>query len=277
MVAAASASCQMPTAKPPKTTPSGSKTRVFPLLPPSGAFRLTGKTAVITGASRGIGYAIARTLANEGCDVVLSSRSPSGLTKAAAELRKEVRSSAKIVAMPCDVCNPHHVAGLFAVVKRRFNKLDILINNAGISQPPTPIEQTSQEMWHEILTTNLTGTFLCTRAALPLMTRGGTIINNLSQSAKQVFPNFSAYTAAKTGAYGFTLAMRSELIPRGIRVTALMPGATNTDIWQVVMPGADRDLMIDPEQVAQAVMYAVLLPPEANLSELLLTPMVGSL
>jgi len=121
-----------------------------------------------------------------------------------------------------------------------------------------------------------TGMFLCTRAALPLMERGGTIINNLSAAAKQTFPQFAAYTAAKSGAYGFTLSLRDELMPRGIRVTALMPGATATDIWQQIMPNAPRDGMIDVDTIAQAVLYAVLLPPKANLSELVVTPTAGA-
>ena len=253
-----------------------SRPQVVPLLPRIGPSRLSGKVAVITGASRGMGYAIARTLANEGADVVITGREPGTLTKAAAQLRQDVRSAAKIVAMPCDVRAPKAVAGLFAVVKRRFGKLDILVNNAGISQAPTPLGQTAIDMWRDMLDTNLTGVFLCTRAALPLMERGATIINNLSAAAKQIFPNFAAYTAAKSGAYGFTLSLREELMPRGIRVTALMPGATATDMWDQIMPAADRDHMLQTEQVAQAVLYAVLLPPEANLSEILITPTAGA-
>lgn len=259
-----------------KKTQSHITAKVFPLLPPSGPSRLTGKVAVITGSSRGIGYAIARTLATEGADVVITGRDLANLTKSAAQLRKEVRSRAKIVAMACDVRAPQSVAGLFAVVKRRFRKLDILINNAGISQAPTPLAETSLEMWRDVIDTNLTGTFLCTRAALPLMKEGATIVNNLSVAAKQIFPNFYAYTAAKAGALGFTLSLREELMPRGIRVTALMPGATATDIWQQIMPNADRERMINVEQIAQAVLYAVLLPPEADLSELVLTPTAGA-
>jgi NAD(P)-dependent dehydrogenase (short-subunit alcohol dehydrogenase family) len=162
------------------------------------------------------------------------------------------------------------------MVQTRFGYIDILVNNAGISQAPTPIELTSVEMWREMIDINLNGVFLCTRAALRLMEGGGTIINNLSAAAKQVFPNFSAYTAAKTGAYGFTRALRDELMPRGIRVTALMVGATSTDIWQQIMPDASREGMIDVASVAKAVLYAVLLPPEANLEEMLITPAAGA-
>ena len=172
--------------------------------------------------------------------------------------------------------DPRAVQELFRIVEARFGNLDILVNNAGISQPPTPLEQTSLEMWRDQIDTNLTSVFLCTRAALPLMKSGATIINNLSAAAKQVFPNFYGYTAAKTGALGFTLSLRAEMMPRGIRVTALMPGATATDIWQQIMPNAPFHHMIKPESIAEAVLYAVLLPPEADLSEIMVTPLLGA-
>ncbi len=133
------------------------------------------------------------------------------------------------------------------------------------------------ELWRDVIDTNLTGVFLCTRAALPLMKAGATIINNLSAAAKQVFPNYATYSAAKRGALGFTLSLREELIPRGIRVMALMPGATATDMWDQIMPNAPRDRMIDVNSVAQAVLYAVLLPPNVNPSEFCLDPSSGAL
>jgi short-subunit dehydrogenase len=108
------------------------------------------------------------------------------------------------------------------------------------------------------------------------MKRGAIIINNLSAAAKQVFPNFYAYTAAKTGALGFTLSLRAELMPRGIRVMALLPGATKTDIWQQIMPNAPYHHMMDAESVAQVVLYAVLLPPNVNPSEISLDPAGGA-
>ncbi len=154
------------------------------------------------------------------------------------------------------------VVRAFQSVRRRFGKLNILVNNAGITQPVVSVADTTPELWNDVIATNLTGMFLCTRAALPLMQRGATIINNLSAAAVQVFPNYAAYSAAKRGAMGFTLSLREELIPRGIRVTALMPGATATDMWDQIMPNAPREKMIPPESVADAVLYAVLLPRE---------------
>jgi len=237
--------------------------------------RLKGKVAVVTGGSRGIGQAVARTLAAEGCTVVITGRDRLTLEKSASHISTP-RSAGKIVPLVCDVRDPASVAALFATVQQRFRRLDILVNNAGVSQRQLTVEETSLELWHEQIETNLTGTFLCTRAALPLMPRGATIINNLSAAAKRVFPNFAAYTAAKQGAFGFTLSLREELIPRGIRVTAFMPGATDTDIWQQVMPNAPREKMMDVDGLARAVLYAVLLPPTANLSELLLEPACGA-
>jgi NAD(P)-dependent dehydrogenase (short-subunit alcohol dehydrogenase family) len=238
------------------------------------ARRLSGKVAVITGGSSGIGYAIAQAFVVEGCSVVITGRNEEKLNAAATKLTSDNFSS--VVSHLCDVREQFSVEALFDMVQTRFGYIDILVNNAGISQAPTPIELTSVEMWREMIDINLNGVFLCTRAALRLMEGGGTIINNLSAAAKQVFPNFSAYTAAKTGAYGFTRALRDELMPRGIRVTALMVGATSTDIWQQIMPDASREGMIDVASVAKAVLYAVLLPPEANLEEMLITPAAGA-
>ena len=251
----------------------------------SGKPRLLGKVAVVTGASRGIGFAIARTFAAEGCSVVITGRDGAKLARSAAELRRLLpkqtsahdKGGAQIVAEVCDVRDPDSVALLFAMVKQRFGRLDLLVNNAGIAQPAVSIEQTSLEVWRAAIDTNLTGLFLCTRAALPLMQAGAIIINNLSVAARTVFPNFAAYNASKHGALGFTLSLRDELIPRGIRVVALMPGATDTDLWQQFWPDAPRERMVDVESVAQAVLYAVLLPPNANLSELVLAPSGGAL
>jgi NAD(P)-dependent dehydrogenase (short-subunit alcohol dehydrogenase family) len=239
--------------------------------------RLAGQTAVITGGSGGIGYAVAQALVAEGCSVVITGRNEEKLKTAAAKLAATTPGSVHVVPHICDVREPYSVDALFDMVQIRFGRVDILFNNAGISQAPTSVEQTSVEMWREMVDINLNGVFLCTRAALPLMSRGSTIINNLSAAAKQVFPNFAAYTAAKTGAYGFTLSLRDELMPRGIRVTALMPGATSTDIWQQIMPDASREGMMDVDTIAEAVLYTVLLPPGANVAELFITPTAGAI
>jgi len=242
--------------------------------------RLSGKVAVVTGGNRGIGLAIAQALVGEGCDVVITGRDPSALSEATEKLRSvavTLDPQPKIQAKRCEVRKPDSVDALFAMVKKRWGRLDVLVNNAGIFQPMVPAEETSVELWKSVIDTNLTGLFLCSRGAVPLMPRGSTIVNNLSIAAKLNLPKSAAYNASKHGALGFTLTLREELIPKGIRVMALMPGATATDIWDQSWPEAPRKKMVDPKSVAQAVLYAVLLPPNANLSELMLVPMQGVL
>jgi NAD(P)-dependent dehydrogenase (short-subunit alcohol dehydrogenase family) len=247
--------------------------------------RLLGKVAVVTGASRGIGFAIARTLAAEGANVVITGRDAKMLSGSARKIEAAIpRTLAEsqndlpgILAQACDVRDLKSVAALFELVKQRFGVIDLLVNNAGVTQPMLTVEETSLELWHDVIDTNLTGPFLCTRAALPLMKAGATIVNNISAAAKQVVPKFAAYTAAKQGLLGFTLVLREELVPRGIRVVALMPGATDTSLWDTLWPDAPRERMMDADSVAQAVLYAALLPPNANLSEILLTPTGGAL
>ena len=242
--------------------------------------RLHGKFAVVTGGNRGLGLAIARALVSEGSSVLITGRDRAALSKAKRELgaiAAGLDPRPRILAETCEVRDPQSVARVFAVVQKRWRRLDILINNAGISQAIHPVEEIPLELWRAIIDTNLTGMFFCIQAAVPLMPRGATIVNNLSAAAKQIFPKFAAYNASKHGALGLTLTLREELIPRGIRVTALMPGASDTEIWNQFWPDAPRDKMIQPESVAQAVLYAVLLPPNANLQELLVVPVVGAL
>jgi len=246
---------------------------------PAGA-RLSGKVAVVTGGNRGIGLAVARALVTEACSVVITGRDRAALAKAKAELDAIAASSSRrleVLAERCDVRIPASVAAVFTKVKKRWGHLDILINNAGISQAMFPVVDTPVELWRSVIDVNLTGTFLVCRAGVPLMPRGATIVNTLSIAAKMNFVQFSAYNASKHGALGFTLTLREELIPKGIRVVALMPGATDTDIWEQFWPDAPRQKMVQPESIAEAVLYAVLLPPAANLSELVLVPMEGVL
>jgi NAD(P)-dependent dehydrogenase (short-subunit alcohol dehydrogenase family) len=230
--------------------------------------------AVVTGGSRGIGLAVAEALAAEGCAVVLAGRDARALRGAA---RKVARHGVEALAQLCDVCNPRSVAGLFAETRRRFRRLDILINNAGIAHPLCAVEKLPLRAWRVVLDTNLTGMFLCAKSAIPLMRRGGVIVNNLSVSAKQVFPGFAAYTASKHGALGLTRALREELRKRGIRVIGLLPGATATDIWEQFWPKAPRSRMIAPADVAAMVVQAIILPEEATVEELVIAPTRGAL
>lgn len=242
-------------------------------MPRAGA-ALSGRVAVISGASRGIGEAIARALAASGCNVALAARNQKDLRRVAVACTK---SGAKTLAHSCDVTDEKSVATFFAAVKRTFHRVDVLINNAGMAHSMAAVDELSLDAWNEVLAVNLTGTFLFTRAALPLMRSGGAIVNNLSVAARGVFAGESAYCAAKHGALGFTDTLREELRGRGIRVIALMPGPTDTDIWKQFWPEAPRAKMMRPETVAGAVVNALTLPEQCAVEELRLAPIAGRL
>jgi NAD(P)-dependent dehydrogenase (short-subunit alcohol dehydrogenase family) len=235
---------------------------------------LRGQVALITGATRGIGLALARALAANSCNLILTARDEKALVRISRELAS---TKIKVLAHPCDIRDPHDVDALFRAARLQFNRLDILINNAGIAHANLPVENLPFPVWKDVLETNLTGTFLVTQAALAIMKRGGTIVNNLSIAATRVFAGAAAYNASKHGAVGLTNTLREELRPRGIRVIALLPGATNTDIWTTLWPQAPRKKMMSPETVAEATLQAILLPANATVESLEILPTVGTL
>ncbi len=234
---------------------------------------LTKKLAVITGASRGIGRAMAECFAEAGCDLALCAREATSLP--ADELTK--RFGVAVLAAECDVRLEDSVARFFTAIQLRFGRVDILINNAGMVGPSAPVEKVTLADWRDAIDTNLTGTFLCARAALALMPPGGVIVNNLSVAAKTVFAGESGYIAAKHGAKGFTDALRLEVRERNIRVLGLYPGATDTTIWNQFWPDAPRGRMLSAETVARATLHAISLPEDATVEELVLTPTAGAL
>jgi len=237
-------------------------------------YRLRAHTTLITGATRGIGLAVARALAAEGCNLILTGRDEQSLNQLSRELsRKKIR----VLSHPCDVRDPHSVDALFRAVRREFGHLDILINNAGIAHPNLPVDQLPYPVWKDVLATNLDGTFLVTQASLAIMKRGATIVNNLSIAANRVFAGSAAYNASKHAALGLTNTLREELCPRGIRVIGLLPGATDTDIWNTLWRQAPRRKMMSPETVAQAVVEAILLPINATVETLEILPTTGPL
>ena len=235
---------------------------------------LHSRVALVTGATRGIGLAIAQALAAQKCSLVLTGRDVRALNRIAKDL---TRHKIQVLAEPCDVRDPDSVDDLFRSIRRRFKRLDILINNAGIAHPNLPIEKLPFPIWQAVLETNLTGTFLVTQAALAMMRRGGTIVNNLSIAANRVFAGSAAYNASKHGALGLTNTLREELRAKGIRVIGLLPGATDTDIWKTMWPQAPRRKMLKPDDVASAVVNSILLPPNATVENLEILPSTGTL
>jgi len=227
------------------------------------------KLALVTGASRGLGLAIAEALSERGYHLILTARSRRPLARIAARLPNST-------AIACDIRDPESVTQLAALVRQR-RRLDVLINNAGIAGLASPIATLPFATWCEVIETNLHGTFLVTQSLLPYLGNRSVIVNNLSVAARTAFPGMAAYNTSKRGLLAFTETLREELRPRGVRVVALLPGATNTAIWQQFWPAAPRGRMMSPQTVARAVADAVALPPSANVDELVITPSAGAL
>jgi NAD(P)-dependent dehydrogenase (short-subunit alcohol dehydrogenase family) len=227
------------------------------------------KLALVTGASRGLGLAIAEALSERGFHLILTARDQRALERVATRLPNAT-------AIACEIRDPQSVARLAGLVRGR-KRLDVLINNAGIAGPSQPIASLDYEIWRQVIDTNLHGTFLVTQSLLPLLGKGSVIVNNLSIAARVSFPGMAAYNASKRGLLAFTETLREELRPRGVRVVALLPGATDTAIWQQFWPEAPRRSMLSPRTVAEAVATAVALPANANFDELVIAPSAGTL
>lgn len=232
--------------------------------------KLQGKTVLVTGASRGIGLAIAQALDRESAKLVLVARNRGPLLRASRQI------SGCLMATAADVTKPAEVKRLFSDVKKRAGTLDVLINNAGIFTYK-PFAKTTLNDWRTNVETNLTSIFLTTQAALPLLRRShGDVVNILSVSSRVAFPNCSAYTAAKFGAWGLTSVLRRELRADGIRVMAVMPGMTDTrmkDEFDFSVPTKD---LLQPDDVAAAVVSALAQPRRATVEEILLMPSGGA-
>jgi NAD(P)-dependent dehydrogenase (short-subunit alcohol dehydrogenase family) len=228
------------------------------------------KVAVVTGGGSGIGRASGLALARAGFDVVFSGRRREPIEQAAEE------AGAGSVAVTCDVRDPASVAALFAEVERRFGRLDLLFNNAGVSAPAVPLEELDVADWQAVVDTNLTGMFLCIRQAVGLMKRqaprGGRIINNGSLSASVPRPSSAPYTATKHAVTGLTRSTALDGRAFDIACGQIDVGNAETDLTAPMRTTGVRqpdgsirqEPTIDVEHVAQAVVYMASLPLDAN-------------
>jgi 3-hydroxybutyrate dehydrogenase len=192
--------------------------------------RLSNKIALITGGGRGIGRAVALEFAREGARLAIAARTAEQVEGVAKEIRNE--SGTDALPLVCDVSDVESVVRMFVSVAKALNRgPDILVNNAGIVET-APITKLTDELWHRHLSVNLSGTFYCTRAALPAMIdRGwGRIINIASIAGKSGAPYIAAYAAAKHGVLGLTRSVAIEVAEKGITVNAICPGYVDTDM-----------------------------------------------
>ena len=229
----------------------------------NGAMELNGAVAVVTGASRGIGRAIAEALAARGAKLVLNARSADAL--------RDVVPGAEAVAG--DVGDEATAGALVAAAVRRFGRLDLLVNNAGVGHRST-LEATGPDVFDQVVRTNLRGPYLLMRAAIPAMRNGGggTIVNIASLAAVNPVPERAAYAATKWGLLGLSRSVLQEVRKDGIRVIVIEPGSTLTEFGHDPKKLANAEKCLKPEDVAATVVAALALPDRACLSEIEIRP-----
>jgi 3-oxoacyl-[acyl-carrier protein] reductase len=236
--------------------------------PMANSLPLSGQSALVTGASRGIGLAVARRLGQMGARVAICARDAKRLEETSANLRREGIQNLAFVA---DVSRADQVSTLVENVFRGFGSLDILVNNAGVGRF-APVHQFTEADWDAMLDTNLKGVFLVSRAVIPSMiSRGrGHIVNISSLAGKNSFAGGSVYCASKWGLLGLTYSMAEDLRAHGIRVAAICPGSVNTEFSP--HEGKTAAKLLQPEDVAHAVAMLLSEAPQSFISEILLRP-----
>ena len=230
---------------------------------------LTGQIAVITGAGRGIGAAIAIKLADMGARSIICGRTRAALERTAAAIRRDGDQSTVI---ECDLTHLRSVEALAEHVGQEFGRVDILVNNAGIRGQQGPLQELPPDGWDNIVNTNLRGVYYMIRAFAPLMIRAhtGHIINISSLAGKNPIPNGAAYAASKWGLNGLSYSVAEELRAHNIRVSVICPGSVHTDFNPHT--GKDAEKMLQPSDVAHAVAMIVTQAPQSFASEILLRP-----
>ena len=236
---------------------------------------LDGKVAVVTGASKGIGKAIAAAFAAAGAKVVLAARTRETLEQVASELKE---NGAEATAVPTDVTDVDAVQRLIDQTLDVYQRVDILVNNAGIGYFG-PVVDFAPDDWDTVLNSNLKSVYLCSKYALqPMLAQGGgQIINVLSIAAKVAFEASAAYCAAKAGALALTKVLAAEVRQQNIRVAAVLPGSVHTPFWDDVPEPPDFEKMLKPEHIAGSVLSICQQPLGMVTEESVVMPPLGIL
>jgi len=232
--------------------------------------KLDGKVALVTGANRGIGKAIARGLAREGAALITAARDGALLEEAATELRE---MGADVLPLPTDVTDEAQMEALFARGVERFGRLDVLVNNAGAFDGG-PLDELTLEAWERVMAVNLRGPFLGTRAAMRIMKqqKGGRIINIASISAQRVRMNSAPYSTSKHGLWGLTQCTALEGRPHGISCCCLHPGNALTERRAESTREQDREPMMTCDELAAMAVFMACQPPHVTVLEAIVMP-----
>jgi 3-oxoacyl-[acyl-carrier protein] reductase len=237
--------------------------------------RLAGQVALVSGASRGIGRAVALAFAREGARVALVARGRDELDRVAKMIEGDGGSA---LVVPGDAAEEDTGRRAVDAALARFGRLDCLVTAQGTGTFG-PLETSRLEDWDAMLRGNLTATYLLCRAALPTMLAAGqgTIVALVSLAAIRAIPGCAGYTASKAGVLGLVRALAAEVRGRGVRVAALSPGAVDTPFWDGIPNPPDRSRMLQPEAVAEAALLVAAQPPGAFVEEIVLAPTPGVL
>jgi NADP-dependent 3-hydroxy acid dehydrogenase YdfG len=230
---------------------------------------LAGKTALVTGASRGIGFAIARKLGLMGAKVAICARDGGKLEDAAARLRND---GVEVFAATADVATAAEITSLVTKTEKSLGSIEILVNNAGVGYFG-PVQEADEKNWDSVLDTNLKAVFLLSKAIAPGMIErhAGHIINIGSLAGKNAFKNGSIYCASKWGLMGLTECMAEDLREYGIRVSVICPGSVATEFGSPVSK-KNPQKMLQPDDIAHAVEMLVTQAPQSFISEVLIRP-----
>jgi 3-oxoacyl-[acyl-carrier protein] reductase len=233
---------------------------------------LTNQVAVVTGAARGIGEAIALRLARMGAAVLLTARDQTRLAEVKVEIEQQ---GGKAFVMPCDLTDAKAVAALGERVGKEHGRCDILVNNAGVGVLRKPLIELPVDEWDKMMHTNLRGPYLMIRALAPLMiaANSGHIINISSLAGKNALPGGAAYSASKWGLNGLTYSVAEELRQYNVRASVIAPGSVNTHFGDANST-KNRNRMIQPDDVAQVVAMLVTQSETSFVSEILLRPTI---